>query len=305
MGAYPQIADWNEDGLIDLLVGDTNGRITLFMNTGTKGNPQLTSKGFIKAGGTSLNVGNRASPVVVDWNNDRKKDLVVGDDAGYVRLYLNSGTNSAPSFTNYSRLKAGSVDIKNSYSASPEVCDLDNDGKKDLLVSDFNGYVYFYHNSGADANPVFTSSERLRAGSGYMKVGSYARMDIVDWDEDGDLDILLGETDAYVNLFLNTSNPSSVADNLVELPADFSLSQNYPNPFNSTTTICYQLSKPVVVNLAIFNLSGQLLETLVDEHTMAGYHSVKWDATGIGSGIYFIKIKAGDFSATKKCLLEK
>jgi len=78
MGTYPQIADWNEDGLIDLLVGDTNGKITLYINNGTKGNPDLTSKGYIKASGSSIDVGNRASPVVVDWDNDGKKDLVVG-----------------------------------------------------------------------------------------------------------------------------------------------------------------------------------------------------------------------------------
>ncbi|UCE06815.1 MAG: T9SS type A sorting domain-containing protein [bacterium] len=308
MGAYPQIADWNEDGKIDLLVGDTNGKITLFINTGTKGNPQLTSKGFIKVGSTSLNVGNRASPVVVDWNNDGKKDLVVGDDNGYVRLYLNIGTNSAPAFTNYTRLKAGGYDIRNSYSASPEVCDLDNDGKKDLLVSDYDGYVYFYTNTGEDANPSFASGEKLKAGGSNgsnMKVGSYARLDVADWDEDGDLDILLGETDAYINLFLGSSNPSSVADNLVELPSDFSLSQNYPNPFNSTTTICFQLPKPVVVNLSIFNLSGQLIEILVNEYKMPGYYSFQWEAHRIVSGIYFIKLKAGEYSEIKKCILQK
>lgn len=96
MGAYPQIADWNEDGLIDLLVGDTNGKISLFLNNGSPGNPQLTAQGFIKVGTADLDVGDRASPVVVDWNNDSKKDLVVGDDDGYVRLYLNSGTNKDP-----------------------------------------------------------------------------------------------------------------------------------------------------------------------------------------------------------------
>lgn len=305
MGAYPQIADWNEDGKIDLLVGDTNGRITLFINTGDKGNPQLTSKGFIKAGSASLNVGNRASPVVIDWNNDGRKDLVVGDDDGYVRLYLNTGTNSAPAFTNYTRLKAGGNDIRNSYSASPEVCDLDDDGKKDLLVSDYSGYVYFYRNTGEDANPTFANGERLRASGSYMKVGSYARLDVADWDEDGDLDILLGETDAYINLFLGTSNPSLVNDKLIELPSDFSLSQNYPNPFNLVTTISYQLPKPVMVNLSIYNVFGQLVETLVYEYNKPGYYSIKWNAGGIASGIYFLKLTAGEYSITRKCTIEK
>lgn len=306
MGAYPQIADWNEDGKLDLLVGDTNGRITLFINNGVAGNPQLTSKGVIQAGGSDLYVGNRASPVVIDWNNDKKKDLIVGTDNGNARLYLNSGTNSEPLFTTYSNLKSGGADIQTSNSASPEVCDLDGDGKKDLLVSDYTGYVYFYRNTGQDANPTFAAQERLLAGNSFMKTGStYARIDVVDWDEDGDLDILAGEDYAYVNLFLNTSNPSSVAEPQPALPSEFLLSQNYPNPFNSSTTIHYQLPQATAVNLSIFNLSGQLITTLVNEPKMAGFHFVNWEASGASSGIYFIKLKTDQFTETKKCLLQK
>lgn len=86
MGAFPQIADWNEDGKKDLLVGDTNGNITLFTNTGSNSNPVLSKTGFIQAGGTTLDVGVRATPVVVDWDNDGKKDLLSGNSNGYVLL---------------------------------------------------------------------------------------------------------------------------------------------------------------------------------------------------------------------------
>ncbi|HEX9971327.1 MAG TPA: FG-GAP-like repeat-containing protein [bacterium] len=306
MGAYPQIADWNEDGLIDLLVGDTNGKISLFLNNGSVGNPQLTGKGFIKANGFDLYVGNRASPVVVDWDNDGKKDLVVGDDNGYVRLYLNSGMNNDPKFTTFTYLKMNNVNIKTSNSASPEVCDLDNDGKKDLLISDYSGYVYFFKNYGEDGAPIFTSKESLKANNVNMKTGSsYARIDVTDWDEDGDLDILAGETDAYVNLFVNTTNPSAVADDGAALPSEFSLSQNYPNPFNAMTTIHYRLPKPARVSLSIYNLSGQLVTTLINEPKAAGNHFANWDASGANSGIYFIRFRADAYSVTNKCIIEK
>jgi hypothetical protein len=306
MGAYPQIADWNEDGLIDLLVGDTNGKISLFLNNGSVGNPQLTAKGFIKANNADLYVGNRASPVLVDWNNDGKKDLVVGDDNGYVRLYLNSGANNDPQFTTFTYIKVNNVNIKVSYSASPEVCDLDGDGKKDLLISDYSGYIYFYRNSGENANPTFTAQERLLAGTSYMKTNStYARIDVVDWDEDGDLDIIAGEDYAYVNLFLNTSNPSAVAEQPFEMPSEFSLRQNFPNPFNSSTTIYYQLPQSTKVNLSIYNLSGQLITTLANELKLAGFHAAQWEASGVSSGIYLIKLTTDQFSETKKCALQK
>ncbi|MDZ7264025.1 MAG: T9SS type A sorting domain-containing protein [candidate division KSB1 bacterium] len=306
MGAYPQIADWNDDGLIDLLVGDTNGKITLFINNGTQGNPNLNKQGYVKAGSTDLNVGNRASPVFVDWNNDNKKDLIVGTDEGKIRLYLNSGTKSQPAFTTFSNLTSNGVDIQTSASASPEVCDLDGDGNKDLVVSDYNGYVYFYRNLGQDNAPAFSSREYLKANNTNMKIGSsYARIDIVDWDDDGDLDILVGETDAYINLFLNTSNPSAIDLPQPELPEQFFLAQNYPNPFNSSTTIFYQLPRPMRINLSVFNLHGQLVATLVNNLQAEGLHLVNWEANGAVTGIYLIKLTTDQFSETKKCLLQK
>jgi hypothetical protein len=90
-----------------------------------------------------------------------------------------------------------------------------------------------------------------------------------------------------------------------QLPDNFSVSQNFPNPFNPRTTIYYQLPRSAMVNIAIYNLTGQLVETLVSEHQLAGHHSVSWDASGLGSGVYFYKITAGGHSAFRKCLVLK
>jgi len=83
------------------------------------------------------------------------------------------------------------------------------------------------------------------------------------------------------------------------------VSQNYPNPFNPTTTIFYQLPKPGMVNISIYNVAGQLVETLVNEWKNAGYFSVEWKVSQnyISSGIYFYSIVAGDYSDVKKCIL--
>lgn len=198
------------------------------------------------------------------------------------------------------------TNLKTSYSASPEVCDLDEDGNKDLVISDYSGYVYFFRNTGTDGNPTFTTHERLMAGNNYMKSNSsYARIDVVDWDEDGDLDILAGEFDAYVNLFLNTSNPSAVAGPPTATPSEFSLSQNYPNPFNSSSRIYYRLPQPTQVNLSIFDLSGQMVAVLVNEPKLAGVYMATWQAIGISSGIYLINLTTDRFSETRKCIFQK
>jgi len=92
---------------------------------------------------------------------------------------------------------------------------------------------------------------------------------------------------------------------LASAPLEFKLAQNYPNPFNAATTINYELPQHSHVRLEIYNLLGQRIETLVDEEQEAGYRSVSWRASEVGSGIYFMRLEAGEKSHTRKMLLMK
>ena len=89
------------------------------------------------------------------------------------------------------------------------------------------------------------------------------------------------------------------------LPGKFIFKSAYPNPFNPITTISYQLPKPSFVRLSIYDINGRLIETLVNEHKNVGYYSIEWNAENVGSGIYFYRIQAGEFSDVKKCLVIK
>jgi len=84
------------------------------------------------------------------------------------------------------------------------------------------------------------------------------------------------------------------------LPSLTSLGQNYPNPFNATTKIGYDLATAGNVTLKIYDISGRLVETLVDEHQDAGSYNLTWDASDISSGVYFYKLSTADYSCTKK-----
>ena len=94
------------------------------------------------------------------------------------------------------------------------------------------------------------------------------------------------------------------------IPQTFSLAQNYPNPFNPTTTIEYALPSDAQVEICIYNILGRKVKVLVDERQLAGYKKVTWDGKNekghdVASGVYFCKIKAGDFTQVKKMVLLK
>jgi len=97
------------------------------------------------------------------------------------------------------------------------------------------------------------------------------------------------------------------------LPKAFALDQNSPNPFNPSTTISYEIpenTNSVKVALAVYNIRGQKVITLVDELKEAGRYSVNWDGRNdagqrVSSGVFFYRLQAGDFSAVRKMVILK
>ena len=86
------------------------------------------------------------------------------------------------------------------------------------------------------------------------------------------------------------------------IPLRFEMHQNYPNPFNPSTTIRYGLPNRSHVTLTVFNTLGQQVAQLVNGEVEVGYHEVRFDASGLSSGVYFYRIIAGDFVQTRKLL---
>lgn len=98
---------------------------------------------------------------------------------------------------------------------------------------------------------------------------------------------------------------TSVGLPLAELPTQFSLNQNYPNPFNPSTNIKFELPKSSVVRLSVFDMLGREVSVLVNERRNAGVYEVKFDGSNLASGVYFYRLQAGDYVASKKMLVLK
>jgi len=104
--------------------------------------------------------------------------------------------------------------------------------------------------------------------------------------------------------------PTSVHDDINNMPRNFSLAQNYPNPFNPTTTIKYTLQTNSQVTLKIYNVHGQEIRTLVNGNQTAGLKSIVWDGKNndgqsVSSGVYLYRLAAGDYVRSHKMILLK
>ncbi|MBT3447776.1 MAG: T9SS type A sorting domain-containing protein, partial [Bacteroidetes Order II. Incertae sedis bacterium] len=103
----------------------------------------------------------------------------------------------------------------------------------------------------------------------------------------------------------------SIEDERVIIPTDYKLEQNYPNPFNPTTSIRFELPRDKAVSLTIFDVSGRIVKTLVDNQQMAeGAHEMQWDGTNdagasVASGTYLYRLSFGNFAHTKTMVLLK
>ena len=102
-----------------------------------------------------------------------------------------------------------------------------------------------------------------------------------------------------------TVTPVSGIINNNEIPVAFSMSQNFPNPFNPATNISFSLPKSEFVNLSVYDLSGKLVDELVNNNLEAGKYTTNWNAADLSSGVYFYKIQAGEFTDVKKLTLIK
>ena len=105
--------------------------------------------------------------------------------------------------------------------------------------------------------------------------------------------------------YLDTVNVTVSVDDATELPSAFQLENNYPNPFNPTTTIGYEVPFTSKVSLKVYNVLGQEVATLFEGVRQAGYYKATFDASNLTSGVYFYRLTANNFVATKKLMLMK
>lgn len=160
--------------------------------------------------------------------------------------------------------------------------------------------VYRYRGVGAGDTTVFLSCVEASPGPAFRSTFTFKRgVGLVRTRFNS------GTVDAWATTehFLLSSTITSAPGPQAAQPSSIHLYQNYPNPFNPLTTIRYSIRVRSNVSLTVYNMLGQKVRTLVQDEEDAGTYSVRFDATGLASGMYTYAIKAGSFVYAKKLLL--
>ncbi len=214
LGLFPRVVYWDVDNRKDLIVGTADGYVKLFLNIGTDSDPNFDGGALLQVGPSDakedVNVGLRATPCIVDWNNDGKKDLAVGALDGKIHLFLNEGTDTEPNFITETFVQEDGNDlIVPTLRSSPDILDIDGDGKKDLLTGNTYGQLLFYSNVGTDSEPNFSGYVAVEANDVLIDfIGEpRSRPYVCYWTDDGYPDVLIGSSCSYGNVHLFQGRP--------------------------------------------------------------------------------------------------
>ncbi len=217
--------DVDIDGLTDMIVTPNNvnvganyKNVLFYKNVGSTNNAvfELQQRDFLQ--NTMIDCGTAARPFFFDYNQDGLQDLLIGNDRyktsssfeeSDLTLYKNIGTASQPSFefvtSTYLDLKS-LFDSPAIFGVHPTFGDLDADGDQDLILGDYEGKLHYFRNEATAGNPA--SFNLISPIMSNIDVGASATPFLVDIDEDGDLDIVVGEQVGILNYFENKGTPS-------------------------------------------------------------------------------------------------
>ncbi|MFH2028021.1 MAG: FG-GAP-like repeat-containing protein, partial [Nanoarchaeota archaeon] len=217
-GSNPEFVDIGADNDWDLVIGEKYGNLSYYENIGTRFSPTWSLSNLSFDG---VDFGMFIQPKFVNLDNDGDFDLVIGNQEGGLYYYENIGTQFLPIWR-YNESVFDGIDVGRH--SSPEFLDLDRDRDMDLLVGEFYGKLYYYENIGTKFSPVWSYKDLIFDNIGITYLNTPA---VVDIDDDGDLDLLIGEGMGRLNYFENIYNISRVELDITNNGITDSIIYNY------------------------------------------------------------------------------
>jgi len=206
MGTSVEFGDFDNDGDADLFVGNYSSNFIFYYENM---NNNFVFSDTLRADGAVINIDNMNSIELQDLDADGDIDVYLGMHNGYIFEFLNDG-NGNLSFSD--TLRADGAPINMGGWTSPEFADIDGDGDLDLYVGDWNGNIHTFINDGSNN---FTSNGLLQADEADIRVNYWAAPVFSDLDDDGDLDLVVGDYYGNVSKFINDGTGVFTADGIV------------------------------------------------------------------------------------------
>lgn len=206
----PSVVDWDGDGILDIVAGNSEGRVLFFKNIGTNEEPAFLPGVPLKARDREIHIQagykgsvqglgearwGYASPTVIDWNGDGLPDIVMGDITGGYTVYLNIGTRTEPLLDAPVPIYHQGMPLHGHWRVQPGVAELD--GQMALMIVDGEGHIRMYWQLDP-YNVKDNGKVRMEDGS-YISVSQLysghtgrAKLHLADWDRDGKVDLIIG-----------------------------------------------------------------------------------------------------------------
>ncbi|MGH7491925.1 MAG: T9SS type A sorting domain-containing protein [bacterium] len=244
----PRFADWDEDGDPDFFAASLNqdrNHFLYYTNEGSATAPALrpVTDHFL----TMIDVGSYSAPAFADLEGDGDQDLMIGNLAGNLVYYENTGTTSAPAFRWVTDAFQG-LRVRGSV-AHPAFADIDDDGDWDLFAGSFDGFVAFFENRGSWQAPEYVlQNPEFEA----IDVGLAAAPNFADLDQDRDYDLAVGSEAGTITLYENTGTR--------QVPHLVSRVSIAPGPeVNDTSPFVFDWNADGIEDLLVGQRNGRIL----------------------------------------------
>lgn len=289
----PAFGDLDSDGDVDLILGADDGKLYYFNNSAGAGSPasfQLAIPNFM-----GIDVGNTATPQLIDFNRDGTFDLLVGEKAATINFFKNIGTtasaffNSIPDNDTLGGILLQSQGYVEGYTVP---FFYDTAGTRRLAVSNMGGNIYFYGNIDGNLNGTYTLIDSLYDKSESSRIKFNLAVSGGDFNGDGHTDLIVGQASGGLQMHYQFNPTASIAHSVAP---DVSFLA-YPNPAAEEVNLVFNhLSGSGREWLEVTDLTGRT----VFQSRVTGTQ-LRMQTAGWSSGLYLIRLLGGNSSRSFK-----